>query len=146
MGHDSKFQSQSLLTNPDSAEDEAGLRKIIEDLKWKLDYEKKIGKQMVELLEKRVATLMAQINTLQEDAAEQKVKLDAQDEEIDTNQRKIVGLSEQIRLKAIENEKLGFKMKETGENVVSKTNYERVITELNLAQSQIRFKNGRITE
>ena len=77
MGHDSKKQSQSLLTNPESAEDEAGLRKIIEDLKWKLDYEKKIGKQMVELLEKRVATLMAQINTLQEDAAEQKVKLDA---------------------------------------------------------------------
>ena len=70
MGHDSKKQSQSLLTNPESAEDEAGLRKIIEDLKWKLDYEKKIGKQMVELLEKRVATLMAQINTLQEDAAE----------------------------------------------------------------------------
>ena len=70
MGHDSKLQSQSLLTNPESAEDEAGLRKIIEDLKWKLDYEKKIGKQMVELLEKRVATLMAQINTLQEDAAE----------------------------------------------------------------------------
>ena len=77
MGHDSKKLSQSLLTNPESAEDEAGLRKIIEDLKWKLDYEKKIGKQMVELLEKRVATLMAQINTLQEDAAEQKVKLDA---------------------------------------------------------------------
>ena len=49
---------------------------------------------MVELLEKRVATLMAQINTLQEDAAEQKVKLDAQDEEIDANQKKIVGLSE----------------------------------------------------
>ena len=94
MGHDSKFQSQSLLTNPESVEDEAGLRKIIEDLKWKLDYEKKIGKQMVELLEKRVATLMAQINTLQEDAAEQKVKLDAQDEEIDANQKKIVGLSE----------------------------------------------------
>ena len=94
MGHDSKKQSQSLLTNPESAEDEAGLRKIIEDLKWKLDYEKKIGKQMVELLEKRVATLMAQINTLQEDAAEQKVKLDAQDEEIDANQKKIVGLSE----------------------------------------------------
>ena len=70
MGHDSKKLSQSLLTNPESAEDEAGLRKIIEDLKWKLDYEKKIGKQMVELLEKRVATLMAQINTLQEDAAE----------------------------------------------------------------------------
>lgn len=94
MGHDSKKLSQSLLTNPESAEDEAGLRKIIEDLKWKLDYEKKIGKQMVELLEKRVATLMAQINTLQEDAAEQKVKLDAQDEEIDANQKKIVGLSE----------------------------------------------------
>ena len=90
MGHDSKMQSQSLLTNPESAEDEAGLRKIIEDLKWKLDYEKKIGKQMVELLEKRVATLMAQINTLQEDAAEQKVKLDAQDEEIGADQSKIV--------------------------------------------------------
>ena len=90
MGHDSKMQSQSLLTNPESAEDEAGLRKIIEDLKWKLDYEKKIGKQMVELLEKRVATLMAQINTLQEDASEQKVKLDAQDEEIGANQSKIV--------------------------------------------------------
>lgn len=68
MGHDSKMQSQSLLTNPDSIEDEAGLRKVIEDLRWKLDYEKKIGKQMVELLEKRVATLMAQINNLQEDA------------------------------------------------------------------------------
>ena len=50
---------------------------MIEDLRWKLDYEKKIGKQMVELLEKRVATLMAQINNLQEDAQEQKVKLDA---------------------------------------------------------------------
>ena len=70
MGHDSKMQSQSLLTNPDSIEDEAGLRKVIEDLRWKLDYEKKIGKQMVELLEKRVATLMAQINNLQEDAQE----------------------------------------------------------------------------
>ena len=135
MGHDSKMQSQSLLTNPDSIEDEAGLRKVIEDLRWKLDYEKKIGKQMVELLEKRVATLMAQINNLQEDAQEQKVKLDAQDEEIDTNQKKIVSLSEQVRLKTIDNEKLNFKMKETTENVVSKTDYERIITELNLAQS-----------
>lgn len=32
------------MTNPDSIEDEAGLRKVIEDLRWKLEYEKKIGK------------------------------------------------------------------------------------------------------
>ena len=70
MGHDSKMQSQSLLTNPDSMEDEAGLKKVIEDLRWKLEYEKRISSQMVEMLEKRVATLMAQINNLQEDAAE----------------------------------------------------------------------------
>ena len=44
-------------------------------------------------------------------------------------------MSEQVRLKTIDNEKLNFKMKETTENVVSKTDYERIITELNLAQS-----------
>ena len=39
------------------------MKKIVEDLRWKLDYEKKIGKEMIELLEKKVSTLMAQINT-----------------------------------------------------------------------------------
>jgi len=34
------------------------LRKAVEDLKWKLNYEKGIYAEMVELLEKKVATYL----------------------------------------------------------------------------------------
>ena len=53
------IHSKSLLTQVESSEAEQTLKKIIEDLRWKLDYEKKIGKEMIQLLEKKVATLMA---------------------------------------------------------------------------------------
>ena len=91
MGHESKVQSNSLLTNAESSEAEITLKKIIEDLRWKLDYEKKIGKEMMELLEKKVSMLMAQINTMHEEAAESKQKIDKSEEEIEKNQQKIIG-------------------------------------------------------
>ena len=67
VGYESKRQSQSLITDEATSEAELTLKKIVEDLRWKLEYEKKIGKEMIELLEKKVTTLMAQINTFQEE-------------------------------------------------------------------------------
>ena len=63
VGYESKRQSQSLIADEATSEAELTLKKIVEDLRWKLEYEKKIGKEMIELLEKKVTTLMAQINT-----------------------------------------------------------------------------------
>lgn len=63
IGQENKLKrDQSLLTHVDS-ENQIELTKIIEDLRWKLDYEKKLNKEMIELLEKKVSTLLAQINT-----------------------------------------------------------------------------------
>ena len=66
------------------------MKKIVEDLRWKLEYEKKIGKEMIELLEKKVTTLMAQINTCQEEATESKQNIEKAEEEIEKNQQKII--------------------------------------------------------
>ena len=66
------------------------MKKIVEDLRWKLEYEKKIGKEMIELLEKKVTTLMAQINTFQEEATESKQNIEKAEEEIEKNQQKII--------------------------------------------------------
>jgi len=41
---------------------------------------------------------------------------------------------------------LQFKLEEMGMNVVEKAEYEKVQTNLKLAQSQVKFKNGRIAE
>ena len=146
MGCESKRQSQSLLTVAESQEGEQGLRKIIEDLRWKLDYEKRIGKEMVELLESRVATLLAQINTFQEEEVEQKATIVAQEEETERNQKRIMELSEELRMQRVENEKLEFKITELQENVVDKAEFEKVCTDLKLAESQVKFKTGRIAE
>jgi len=85
-GHDSKVHSQSLITHVDSENENLNmLNKVIEDLRWKLDYEKKLNKEMIELLEKKVSTLLAQINNYQEEAVEAKQKLEVQEHEIEFN-------------------------------------------------------------
>ena len=56
------------------------LKKVIEDLQWKIDYEKSLGKEMTELLEKKVSQLMAQINKYQEEEKETEQKLEIQED------------------------------------------------------------------
>ena len=53
------------------------LRKGVDDLKWKLDYEKGVHKEIVQLLEKKVASYLVQINTYQETETEMKQKQEA---------------------------------------------------------------------
>ena len=54
-------------------------KKVIEDLHWKIDYEKKLNKEMQDLLEKKVSQLMAQINNYQEEKEETIQKLEIQE-------------------------------------------------------------------
>ena len=49
---------------------------------------------------------MAQINTYKEEESEKKLKIELQEEEIELNQKKIIGLDEELRNQLIENEKL----------------------------------------
>ncbi len=53
------------------------LRKAVDDLKWKNDYEKGVHKEIVELLEAKVASYLVAINTHKENEAESKLKQDA---------------------------------------------------------------------
>ena len=55
------------------------LRKGVEDLRWKFDYEKGVHKEMVELLHKKVSGYLVQINSLQEAEAELKAKNELQE-------------------------------------------------------------------
>ena len=50
------------------------LRKAVEDLKWKLNYDKGVHAEMTELLQKKVSMYLVQINNLQELEAELKEK------------------------------------------------------------------------
>ena len=59
------------------------LRKAVEDLKWKLNYDKGVFDEMTELLEKKVAAYLVQINTLQESEAELKEKTEKQESQIE---------------------------------------------------------------
>ena len=59
------------------------LRQAVEDLQWKIDYEKGLYNEMVELLENKVANYLVQINTFQENEFESKTKLDSQEIEIE---------------------------------------------------------------
>ncbi len=65
------------------------LRKAVDDLKWKNDYEKGVHKEIVELLETKVANYLVTINTHKENETESKQKLDAQESLIEQNQVKI---------------------------------------------------------
>ena len=44
------------------------------------------------------------------------------------------------------NEKLQFKIIEQSENVISLNIHEKITSELNIANCQIKYKNGRITQ
>ena len=59
-------------------------------------------------------------------------------------QVKIKQLCDQLSNATIENEKLQFKLIEISENVVGMTAYEKLQSELNIATSQIKYKNGKI--
>ena len=59
------------------------LRKAVEDLKWKLNYDKGVYDEMTELLEKKAAAYLVQINTLQESEAELKEKTEKQESQIE---------------------------------------------------------------
>ena len=48
-------------------------------MKWKLQYDKGIYNEMVELLEKKVAMYLVQINNLQESETELKAKTETQE-------------------------------------------------------------------
>ena len=69
IGQDDKHHEKSLMTHiSQEAEVEINqLKKVIEDLNWKIDYEKGLSKEMTQLLEKKVSQLMAQINTYSEE-------------------------------------------------------------------------------
>jgi len=120
------------------------LRKGVDDLKWKLNYEKGVNTQMVELLEKKVATYLVQINTLQENEVEMKTKAEQQEKHIDEAQKKIKALVSQLTEQTIANEKLRFKLVEVSEHVVSITDHEKLQSDLNIANSLIKYKNGKI--
>ena len=57
--------------------------KAINDLIWKLNHEKGIHREMTELLERKVAEYLVQINTLQESESELKEKTESQETQID---------------------------------------------------------------
>ena len=59
------------------------LRKAVEDLKWKLNYDKTFYNEMVELLEKKVAQYLVQIDGLQESEKELKTKTEDQEKQIE---------------------------------------------------------------
>jgi hypothetical protein len=42
-----------------------------EDLEWQLDHEKKLAKSMINMLEKKVSKLLAELNTLETTAEEE---------------------------------------------------------------------------
>lgn len=69
------------------------LRKAVDDLKWKVNYEKGIYNEMVELLEKKVAMYLVQIHTLTESETELKIKTESQESQIEQMQKKIKSLN-----------------------------------------------------
>ena len=99
---------------------------------------------MTELLEKKVAEYLVQINALQESESELKTKTESQETQIDQMQAKIKNLCNDLSNQTIENEKLQFKLIEISENVVGITKFEQLQSELNIANSQIKYKNGKI--
>ena len=101
-------------------------KKAVSDLIWKLNHEKSIHREMTELLEKKVADYLVQINTLQESESELKTKTESQETQIDQMQTKIKNLCNDLSNQTIENEKLQFKLIEISENVVGITKFEQL--------------------
>ena len=59
-------------------------------------------------------------------------------------QRKIKSLNGQLKEQSIKNEKLSFKIAEIKESVVPMTEHEALKSDLNIAESLIKYKNGKI--
>ena len=129
---------------PPSTEEISHLQKAVTDLKWKLQYEQGLHKEMQELLESKVASYLVKINNFEETEAELKAKTESQEQQIEKNQLKIKQLCDQLSTRTIENEKLQFKIVEISENVVGMTKFEKLQSDLNIANSQIKYKNGKI--
>ena len=62
-----------------STEELTHLQKAVTDLKWKLQYEQGLHKEMQELLESKVASYLVKINNFEESEAELKAKTEAQE-------------------------------------------------------------------
>ena len=59
-------------------------------------------------------------------------------------QNKIKPLNGQLKSQSIENERLSFKIVSLGENVISLNDFEKLQSDLNIANSLIKYKNGKI--
>ena len=57
----------------------SALQKTVTDLKWKLNYEQGLHREMVELLENKVASYLVKINEFEESETELKAKTEIQE-------------------------------------------------------------------
>ena len=53
-------------------------------------------------------------------------------------------MDNELTLEKVQNQKLRFEIKELSEGVVTMVEHEKVKSALQLAQSEIRYKNGRL--
>ena len=118
----------------------------IEELKWSLQYEKKLNGEMINMLEHRVSTCMAEIDTHKKEATTWEGQKQESDTEIRELQEKIVILYEEISSQKIQNDKLRFEKKELSENVVSLVEFEKIQGQLSLANSEIKYRTGRMVK
>lgn len=109
-------------------------------------HEKKLNQTMIDMLEKKISNMLAEINRLETIAEEEYQKRTDFDAEVLKLQTKIKELTNELTAQKISNEKLNFQNKELKEQVVSIVVHEKVLSTLDLAQSEIRYKNGRMAE
>ena len=55
-------------------------------------------------------------------------------------------MSNELSSTQIQNEKLEFKLLQMQDNVVPLVKHEKILSELNIANCQIKYKNGRISD
>ena len=118
----------------------------MEDLEWQIDYEKKLHNTMVLMLEQKISSLLAEINKLEATLEEETAKrsdFDVQERKLQT---RINNLNTELADEKIENEKLKFQIRELTEGVVTLVEHEKVQAQLNLAQSEIKYKSGRMQD
>lgn len=117
-----------------------------EDLEWQLVHEKRISQTMIEMLEKKVSNLLAEINKLETSAEEEHQKRVDFNAEIFKLQDKIKSQHNELTLEKVHNQKLKFDIKELNDGLVTKVEHEKIRSALQLAQSEIRYKNGRLAD
>lgn len=95
-------------------------------------------------LEQRVASLLVEISRL-ETTSKQETLIRAEfDKEILSLQMKVRQQYDELTNQKIDNQTLKFEIAELTETVVSQTSYERIQSQLQLAETEIVFKDGKI--